>query len=270
MDLPFGTLFKDFYKTYSRWNIRTSEFQLLEIDQKSIRSGCKPVDFLWQAIDLVFPPFCCHCGRIGYELCPDCFSKIELLDQSSFCEVCGGKKHEDGICKAKGIFMDKIHSWGYYQGPLKSTVQKLKYKRGMGLVSYLVPFLETFIANWFDQFDVITPLPLGRKREHERGYNQTALFTKPLARNLGFPYLPEAVVRVRETRSQVGLSAVERRSNISDAFHADEKKVKGLKVLLMDDITTTSATINECAKALKLGGAESVYCFTLAKAANQI
>jgi ComF family protein len=103
-----------------------------------------------------------------------------------------------------------------------------------------------------------------------RGYNQTALFAKPVARELGIQYLPEAVTRVRETVSQVGLSAHERKTNISDAFQADKILVDGLIILLMDDITTTGATINECSKSLKLAGAASVFCFTLAKAKNLI
>jgi len=91
-----------------------------------------------------------------------------------------------------------------------------------------------------------------------------------LAQNLDINYFPNSVVRIRETTSQVGLSARERQANIRDAFFAKEQLVQGQNILLLDDITTTGATINECAKALKLAGAASVSCFTLAKAKNLI
>jgi ComF family protein len=195
---------------------------------------------------------------------------IELIDQTVFCEKCGQSRHKNLICKTTGIFFDSIHSWGYYTGPLKGIVQKLKYKRGVGLARVLVPHLCSFISSLFGSIDVIIPLPLGRKRELSRGYNQTALFAKPIAKELGIQYLPEAVERIRETISQVGLSARERETNIQDAFRSDKVKVQGMNILLMDDITTTGATINECAKSLKLAGAASVDCFTLAKARNLI
>jgi ComF family protein len=193
-----------------------------------------------------------------------------LLDPSLFCEKCGQSRHKKGYCESEEISFDRIHSWGYYKGPLKSIVQKLKYNRGVGLVKYLVPHLCRFISSKFGKIDAIIPLPLGRRRVLTRGYNQTALFAKPVARELGIQYLPEAVTRVRETVSQVGLSAHERKTNISDAFQADKILVDGLIILLMDDITTTGATINECSKSLKLAGAASVFCFTLAKAKNLI
>lgn len=242
----------------------------MEFTQRKFLVNRRPVDFLWQTVDLIYPPFCCHCGRLGYEVCPNCLNEIELLDQSLICEKCGQNSHKKGICESEDIFFDCIHPWGFYTGPLKSIVQKLKYNRGVGLAKDLVPHISSFISTWFGNIDAIIPLPLGRRRELTRGYNQTALFAKPVAKELGIPYMPNAVERVRETISQVGLSACERKSNIHDAFQADEILVNGRKILLMDDITTTGATINECAKSLKLAGAATVFCFTLAKAKNLI
>jgi predicted amidophosphoribosyltransferase len=155
------------------------------LDQEEYLVSRKPADFLWQAVGLVFPPFCCYCGQIGYEICPDCFKAIELLDQTLVCEKCGQSRHKDARCNVEGISFDRIHSWGYYTGPLKSIVQKLKYNRGVGLARYLVPHLCYFITSWVEDFDAIIPLPLGRKRELSRGYNQTALFAKPMAKEFG-------------------------------------------------------------------------------------
>jgi len=242
----------------------------MRLDQGKFLVKGKPTDLLWQTLDHIYPPFCCHCGQLGHEICPGCLEVIELLDQSKYCEKCGQLKHKVGNCDIVGLHFDRIHSWGLYTGSLRSIVQKLKYDRGVGLAKYLVPQLCSFISSRFTDFDAIIALPLGKKRELSRGYNQTALFAKPLAKVLGSKYLPAAVERSRETISQVGLSAKERKTNILDAFKADGKIVGGLRILLMDDITTTGATINECAKSLKLAGAAKVYCFTLAKAKNLI
>jgi len=233
-------------------------------------SGLKSNEYLWQAVDLVIPPFCCHCGRLGFEVCPQCFSDIELLDKSEHCEKCGQLRHPSDICRSNGLYFDRIHSWGYYTGPLKSIVQKLKFHHGVGLARHLVPHISESIRQLFSGLDSVVSLPLGRKRQLSRGYNQTAVFAKPVAHTLGLEFLQQSVSRIRETPSQVGLSAMERKVNILDAFLADEQFIRGRNILLLDDITTTGSTINECAKALKIAGAASVSCFTLAKAKNQI
>lgn len=233
------------------------------------RSSVKPESIYWQVIDLFFPPFCCHCGKLGFEVCPECLNRIERIDQTQFCEKCGHTVHPGKKCLEGGVFFNNIRSWAYYSDTLKSMIRYLKYHRGTGIIKYLVPEIVNFINQWFDHIDVIVPLPLGKQREHIRGYNQTALFAKPAARALRIDYLPKAVVRTRETISQVGLSAEERKSNIKDAFFANSELIKGLNILLMDDITTTGSTINECAKALANAGAANVFCFTLAKAVNK-
>lgn len=225
-------------------------------------------NFSWRVVDLFFPPLCCHCGCLGSEICTDCFNAIELVNQSRYCARCGHRLHRKEICPRSEIFFDAIHSWGYYSGPLKSVIHKLKYHQGIGLVRYLTPHLVVFIQKWYSVIDAIIPLPLGKKREHQRGYNQTAMFAKPVARELGLLYIPGAVKRIRETPSQVGLSSTERKTNVRDAFLADENLINNKHILLFDDITTTGSTINECAKALKLAKAASVSCFTLAKAGN--
>jgi ComF family protein len=100
----------------------------------------------------------------------------------------------------------------------------------------------------------------------ERGYNQAGLLAKPLSILQNWNYSPGAVFRVRDTRSQVGLSAPERRLNISNAFRADPVRVSGKVILLLDDVTTTGATLTACSEALIKAGAKSVYALTLARA----
>jgi competence protein ComFC len=127
-------------------------------------------------------------------------------------------------------------------------------------------YLAEYVKNLGWQVDLVVPVPLGRQRMKERGYNQAGLLAMPVSCLLNWQYTQRAVLRVRETRSQVGLSWIERKENISGAFRADPSRVFGKVVLLMDDITTTGETITACSDALRKAGAKTVYALTLARA----
>jgi ComF family protein len=114
--------------------------------------------------------------------------------------------------------------------------------------------------------DLVTVVPLSRGRIKERGFNQADLIARTLALAIRKPYRPAALKRVRETRSQVGLSAIERRQNVQDAFSADEKIVAGRNVLIIDDVTTTGATMSACSRACLEKTAYNVYGLTIARA----
>jgi predicted amidophosphoribosyltransferase len=118
--------------------------------------------------------------------------------------------------------------------------------------------------NW--KIDLLIPAPLGKKRLKERGYNQVGLVAKPLAYEVGLGYAPKALWKVRETRSQVGLSISQRGENVFDAYQADPVIVKRKSILLMDDVATTGSTIQSCTQALLNAGAQEVYALTIARA----
>jgi len=227
----------------------------------------------WRIIDLIYPPFCCNCGKIGYEICPKCFSRIEIISNKNICLVCGGRI-KTGIkcnnCMKLNPAFDQARSWGLYVGVLKQVVQKIKYKRGFGIIEYLVTPIIQFIYNWGISVDMIIPIPLGNKRKIERGYNQSALIAKPISEYFNIPMYEQALIRTRDTKSQVGLNYEERRINMKNAFHADGSTCNKKSILLIDDIATTCSTLNESAKALKLAGAQKVYCFTVARTKNPI
>jgi ComF family protein len=114
------------------------------------------------------------------------------------------------------------------------------------------------------KIDIITPVPLGIARLSQRGYNQAALLAKPLALGTNINYQPKALKKIRETVSQVGLSYRERRSNVIDAFNANKDTVQYKNILVVDDVTSSGATMEACSRALKNAGANEVYGITLA------
>jgi ComF family protein len=114
--------------------------------------------------------------------------------------------------------------------------------------------------------DILLPVPLGKSRLKERGYNQVALVARPLAYQVGLDYYPSALWKARETRSQVGLTISQRRENVHGAYQADVHTVKGKSVVLMDDVATTGSTILACTAALLSAGAKEVYAITIARA----
>ena len=121
-----------------------------------------------------------------------------------------------------------------------------------------------YSLQWHAQ--ALLPVPLGKNRLKERGYNQVALVARPLAYQVGMKYIPQALQKTRETRSQVGLTISQRQANVNNAFQADSQAVKGRSVLLMDDVATTGSTISACTESLLSAGAQEVYVLTIARA----
>ena len=156
-----------------------------------------------------------------------------------------------------------------FEGPIRNALHKLKYRRNLGLGEALAQYLAEYLSSLAWPIELVVPVPLGRNRYRERGYNQVALFAQPLAAGLGLRYAPKTLVRVRDTQSQVGLSAAERKENVSGAFLADPSLAGGKSVLIMDDVATTGATLASCAEELSGAGAISVYALTLARALPQ-
>lgn len=200
-------------------------------------------------------------------MCDRCYSQIDLKQNPS-CSLCGEPIKSGSICtrcKQQTPYFSKLRSLGYYSGPLRDAIVSLKYYRNIGLGSFFAPALCEIIVKEEWNIDLITAIPLSTNRKKERGYNQAEILARPIARTMQLPYADKSVHRSRHTTSQVGLSVKERQLNMKGAFMADPKVVKDKSILLIDDVATTGATMDACAKALLDAGCRQVFGLTLAK-----
>jgi ComF family protein len=169
------------------------------------------------------------------------------------------------LCRSDLQGFDAAYSFGSYDGVLRELIHLFKYGRirtlGRPLAGHLI---SAFPRD--ERFDVIVPMPLHWLRRWQRGFNQSALLAKEIARRCGIPVI-RAARRRRSTAPQAGLSNARRRVNVAGAFAPTRRgSVRGLRVLLVDDVMTTGATASACARALKNAGARYVAVLTLARA----
>jgi len=159
-------------------------------------------------------------------------------------------------------------SFGFYSGEIARLVHGLKFLKRRNLVAILAPMLaETFHKNWSaGEFDIVIPIPLHSSRKRDRGFNQSGLIARTLARRIGVPFSGMILERVRATSSQVGLSNSRRHENVSNAFRCNRPEcVSGRRILLIDDVMTTGATVGSAAEELMRSGALRVSVLTLAR-----
>ncbi len=225
---------------------------------------------LWSCVDLVFPPYCGGCGKPGFRWCPACQANLTSVPLP-VCDLCGTSIPDSGPslcpdCRRQPPRFRALRSWSAFDGPVRTALHHLKYRRDLGLGEAITPQLSRFVLGLAWPLDLVVPVPLGRRRLAERGYNQAALIAWPLAMALDLDYESSAVARVRDTRSQVGLARRERQENVRDAFVAQPSRVRGRSILLVDDVATTGSTLSSCAAALCSSGARDVFALTVARA----
>jgi competence protein ComFC len=227
----------------------------------------KAYQSFWSGFDWLFPPQCGGCGKEGGRWCNQCVESVQLITPP-VCPVCGVKQQVEKICEdfiASPHSFTALRSWASYSGPLRQAILRLKYHRDIAMGDILARPMVAMLKkiNW--PVDTVIPVPVSLARLKERGYNQVSLLARPISLGWQIPYRSQALRKVRETRSQVGLSAEERRQNVKDVFSAESKFVMGRTVLVIDDLTKTGSTIEECSKALCRAGARQVYGLTLAR-----
>ena len=222
----------------------------------------------WSALDWLFPPNCGGCGRQGARWCSNCHAQAEVI-RTPVCSCCGQCQDTVGLCsrcRHSPPVYTALRSWAIFDGTVRNALHKLKYQRDVSLGEALARYLLECLLDLGWDVDTVVPVPLGLARLAERGYNQSALLARPLAMAYRTRYSPRALCRARETHSQVGLTAVQRRENVSGAFKAHRDLVAGRTILVVDDVATSGATLDACASALFEAGARQVYALTVARA----
>jgi ComF family protein len=229
------------------------------------------------ALDLLFPPHCAVCQRLGAWLCADCLEAIEAIEPP-VCQHCGlplaGSLNDERTalcarCQVSPIQLDGLRTYAFHGGPLREAIHQFKYQDLRGLA----PLLGQLMAEGWERLaprdlalDVIVPVPLHRSRQRERGYNQATLLAGELGHCLQLPVIEDAVVRSRATAPQVDLGVQARRANVQNAFRCQGNNLAGKRVLLVDDVCTSGATLESTCLALRGAGATSVWACTLARA----
>ena len=198
-----------------------------------------------------------ECARCGLFL-----HGVALQQETLYC----------GHCPGEAFVFDQARSYGRYEGVLRSLIHHLKYDGFRPLAKPLGTHLASAVQRLdVPSFDLVLPVPLHSKRQRQRGFNPAALLAAALSAGLfkvnGVRLGAEDCVRVRNTRPQTGLRAAERRKNVEGAFEVPRPvRVRSRRLLLVDDVLTTGATVNACAQALIDAGAGSVSVVTLARA----
>ena len=224
-------------------------------------------------VELLFPRRCPVCDRpvdkMGAYVCKKCRLKIKYV-QSPYCMKCGkGVKSEEtelcGDCR-NGVHFFTAQRALYEYDTMKAAIYRFKYEGRREYAEFfgreLAQKLGDRILLW--KPDVIVPVPLHKEREKQRGYNQAALIAKELGRRLDIPVDVKYISRVRKTLAQKNLNGKERQNNLKNAFKISQNDVKLNTVIVVDDIYTTGATMDEMAECLKRAGVREVYCISLA------
>jgi len=195
-----------------------------------------------------------HDAEFRCTCCNTPFINAYPLDSAGLCAA----------CRAGLRGFDRAFSFGFYEGPLRALIHLFKYSGMKPLARHLGDYLCRAVEA-DESFDLLVPVPLHWRKRWRRGFNQSELLARAVARRRGTPVL-HALRRKKLTASQAGLASASRRRNVAGAFLLRSgADIKGKRILLIDDVMTTGATANACAHALKRGGAKSVSLATLAR-----
>lgn len=223
-------------------------------------------------LDVVFPPTCARCRRVGWLICPVCVAQL-IAVPDAICPRCGridptpdpaGSSPLCHQCRAEPPPLIQMRAPLRYEEPASSIIHRFKYEGYFALAGPLADLMIARWPAWAAPPDLILPIPLHPRRQNRRGYNQAELLARPLGRALGIQTEADWLRRTRFTAPQVGLGPEERQTNVSGAFAAGAA-VRGRNVLLIDDVLTTGATMTAAAEALLEAGAASVSAYCLAR-----
>jgi ComF family protein len=216
----------------------------------------------------LFPPRCVSCGKSGAFLCKKCHHKLIYL-QPPLCTNCSKPIRTGTIChkcQSQTWDIDGIYSIFKYGGVIRQAIIQFKYENIKVLADPLSHCMAEYLQKHHLPFDIIIPVPIHKRRLRERGYNQSSLLARRLSHMTRTPVVEGVLIRTKHTPSQAKSDSVDqRRKNIRNAFKCVSHDISGKRILLIDDVCTSGATLNSCATSLKSAGAASVWGLTLAK-----
>lgn len=208
-------------------------------------------------LGLLFPDRCAGCSRVGSLLCDSCRATLRPYPANRHAAAANIAGRRPLLDQAAVAF--------YFEGPLREAIHCLKYDHVQRMAAPLGDLLAHYMQQYPLPADAIIPVPLHPRRLAERGFNQSELLARRLAALHGLPILAAGLARRRDTAHQVGLDAQARRENVRDAFVWAHNGPPPARVLLIDDVLTTGATLGACAHALRAAGTREVRALVLAR-----
>jgi len=228
-------------------------------------------------VDLLFPPRCAACHRLGSWFCSTCLDTIEVI-RPPVCRCCGlpfGQSAQPASalicprCRATPHVFDGLVAYAFHNGTLRQAIHAFKYE---DLRTLTRPLGQLTAKGWRAlrpeglEIDAVVPVPLHAARQRQRGFNQAALLAREVGADLQLPVVETMLVRVKATSRQTRLNAEERKANVQDAFQCVDASLSGKTVLLIDDVCTTGSTLDAACIALRNAGTSVVWACTLARA----
>ena len=207
---------------------------------------------------MLFPPVCGICGK---------------LDKNSLCNKCKIRLQKNALCKIENYkdtssYFDEHIYLFQYTGEIRDTILKYKFNEKSYIYRTFLEFIKNNekICTQIKKYDIIMPIPISKKRMKKRGYNQSEIIAKNIAKMFNMEYKENVLVKRKDNNPQSELGPNERSENVKGVYKLKEpKKIYQKNILLIDDIFTTGSTANECARVLKENNSNSVGIFTIAK-----
>ncbi len=231
-------------------------------------------------LDFIYPPVCLICKEVILEknssdgslnskplVCSNCWSELELFEKP-FCPQC--KTELPNLLQdCCSFYLKSVYSLGIFDENFQELIHSFKYKGRVSLGKKIgLRLAEELRKQGLSDIAYLIPVPLHKVRKRERGFNQSQILAEILGRNLNIAVEDKILFRIKNTKDQTKLPEPERKENVAGAFEVEDKKkiLPGKKIILVDDVITTGATLMECAKVLKKAGAREILGVTIARA----
>ncbi len=221
--------------------------------------------FIKSAFDFLFPPICINCGKETKNFILEKSSKYDWICDNCLEKVVKFKRAE--LLHIRNIYYNKFIYIFEYRHIIRKLIIKYKFKQAPYISNFFSEFItkDKKIYRYLSFYDIIVPVPMSKEKRRKRGYNQTELIAKKVAKTIGISY-KKLLYKKSGIATQSTLLRYSRSSNIRNAFYIkDYLEVKDKNIILLDDIFTTGATAYECAKVLKEAGAKDILVVVIAK-----